>query len=95
MSAQLREAQATIAQLHLQVEANDQVAATLEDEIREEMAEEMESVMNQMEETYQSKLEREIAIHEEKFQHKLGILGNFGLDEPQRSPARVARCVPP
>ena len=91
--AQLHEAQATIAQLRAQVEANDQVTANLEDEIREEMAEEMESVMNQMEETYQSKLEREIAIHEERFQHKLGILDHFGLDEPQRSPARVARCV--
>ena len=93
LSAQLREAQATIAQLRLQIEANDQVNANLEDEIREEMAEEMESVMNQMEETYQTKLEREIAIHEERFQHKLGILDHFGADKLQRSPARVARCV--
>ena len=41
--------------------------AKMEDEIREEMAEEMEKMMNQMEETYQAKLQRETAIHEEKF----------------------------
>ena len=39
----------------------------MEDEIREEMAEEMEKMMNQMEETYQAKLQRETALHEEKF----------------------------
>ena len=59
--------------------------AKMEDEIREEMAEEMEKMMNQMEETYQAKLQRETAIHEEKFsvrQHS----ANRQLPQPEGLP---------
>ena len=59
--------------------------AKMEDEIREEMAEEMEKMMNQMEETYQAKLQRETAIHEEKFsvrQHS----PNRQLPQPEGPP---------
>ena len=60
----------------------------MEDEIREEMAEEMEKMMNQMEETYQAKLQRETAIHEEKFsvrQHS----ANRQLPQPEGPPPPI------
>ena len=83
--------QAEIAQLRLQIESHEQIRSAMEDEIREEMSQEMEAALEDMEASFQARLEREIAIHEEKFKFKLGILDTYATGAPCPSPGKQSR----
>ena len=53
----------------------------------------MEQMQEEMEQSFQTRLEREIAIHEEKFKHKLGILDKYATGAPCPSPGKGAPPV--
>eukprot|EP01051_Picozoa_sp_SAG22_P007061 SAG22_NODE_485_length_9905_cov_35.562003_2_plen_1142_part_00 len=55
----------------------EELAEELEEEIRNELAEEMEATIEEMEQSYRDKLARETAIYEAKFEHKLKLLTRF------------------
>ena len=53
----------------------------------------MEQMQEEMEQSFQTRLEREIAIHEEKFKHKLGILDEYATGAPCPSPGKAPPVV--
>jgi hypothetical protein len=83
------EQQRLIAQLRLQLESAAQAQEAAEGEIREEMSTQMDDALEEMETNFQSRLQREIAIHEEKFKFKLGILDRYATGAPCPSPGRA------
>eukprot|EP01052_Picozoa_sp_SAG31_P047013 SAG31_NODE_9227_length_1313_cov_1.182043_1_plen_431_part_01 len=59
----------------------DEIMEHMEQEIRNELAEEMESTIEMMEQSYRDKLARETAIYEAKFEHKLKLLTVFDASD--------------
>ena len=59
------------------LKCQEEMLEEMEQEIRNELAEEMEATIEVMEQSYRDKLARETAIHESKFEHKLKLLKVF------------------